>query len=109
MAFEVVLTEDAERDLDDIITYIAQNDSPRNAEHVLGRILDIADSLTVEPTRGSSPKELLELGDREYRQIFFKPYRLIYRVVEQQVVIYLIADGRRDLQSLLARRLLGGC
>ena len=109
MAFEVVLTEDAERDLDDIITYIAQDDSPRNAEHVLGRILDIADSLTVEPTRGSSPKELLELGDREYRQIFFKPYRLIYRVVEQQVVIYLIADGRRDLQSLLARRLLGGC
>jgi toxin ParE1/3/4 len=109
VAFEVVLTEDAERDLDDIFTYIVQNDSPRNAEHVLGRILDIADSLTVEPTRGSSPKELLELGDREYRQIFFKPYRLIYRVVEQQVVIYLIADGRRDLQSLLARRLLGGC
>jgi hypothetical protein len=37
-----------------------------------------------------------------------KPYRLIYRVVGQQVVIYLIADGRRDMQPLLARRLLGG-
>jgi len=73
---------------------------------VLGRILAIADSLTVEPTRGSSPKELLALGDR---QIFFKPYRLIYRVVKQQVEIHLIADGRRDWQSLLARRLLGGC
>jgi toxin ParE1/3/4 len=109
MAFQVVLTEDAERDLDDIITYVAQNDSPRNAEHVLGRILDIADSLTVEPTRGSTPKELRALGDQEYRQIFFKPYRLIYRVVERQVVVYLIADGRRDLQTLLARRLLGGC
>lgn len=109
MAFQVVLTEDAERDLDDIVTYIAQNDSRRNAEHVLGRILDIADSLTVEPTRGSTPKELRALGDQEYRQIFFKPYRLIYRVVEQQVVVYLIADGRRDSQTLLARRLLGGC
>jgi toxin ParE1/3/4 len=108
MAFQVVLTEDAERDLDDIITYIAQYDSARNAEHVLGRILDIADSLTVEPTRGSTPKELRTLGDQEYRQVFFKPYRLIYRVVEQQVAIYFIADGRRDLQTLLARRLLGG-
>jgi toxin ParE1/3/4 len=108
MAFQVVLTEDAERDLEDLITYIAQNDSPRDAEHVLGRILDIADSLTDEPTRGSTPKELRELGDSEYRQVFFKPYRLIYRVVEQQVVIYLIADGRRDLQTLLVRRLLGG-
>ncbi len=109
MAFQVVLTEDAERDLDDIVTYIAQHDSRRNAEHVLGRILDIADRLTVEPTRGSTPTELRALGDQEYRQVFFKPYGLIYRVVEQQVVIYLIADGRRDLQTLLARRLLGGC
>lgn len=108
MAFQVVLTDDAERDLEDIVTYIAKHDSPRGAEHVLGRILDIADSLAVEPTRGATPKELRALDDQEYRQIFFKPYRLIYRVVGQQVVIYLIADGRRDMQTLLARRLLGG-
>lgn len=108
MAFPVVLTEDAERDLEDIVTYLAKHDSPRGAEHVLSRILDIANSLTIEPTRGSSPKELRALGIQEYRQVFFKPYRLIHRVVEQQVVIYLIADGRRDMQTLLARRLLGG-
>ncbi len=68
-----VLTEDAERDLSDIVTFVAKNDSPRSAEYVLGRILDIADSLAIEPTRGSTPKELRALGDREYRQVFFKP------------------------------------
>lgn len=108
MALQVVLTADAERDLEDIVTYIAKHDSPRSAEHVLGRILDVADSLTNEPTRGTPPRELRALGDQEHRQIFFKPYRLIYRVVESQIVIYLIADGRRDMQTLLARRLLGG-
>jgi len=108
MGFQVVLTEDAERDLEDIVTYIAKHDSPHSAEHVLRRILEIADSLSATPTRGSQPKELRSLGDQEYRQVFFKPYRLIYRIVGQQVAIYLIADGRRDMQSLLARRLLGG-
>jgi toxin ParE1/3/4 len=108
MSFQVVLTEDAERDLDDLISYITRIDSPRNAERVLGRILEIAASLTIEPTRGSTPNELRGLGDSEYRQVFFKPYRLIYRVVALQVVVYLIADGRRDMQTLLARRLLGG-
>ena len=108
MRFEVVLTEDAERDLEDIFTYIATHDSERNAEHVLSRILDITDSLTSEPARASQPKELRSLGDQVYRQIFFKPYRIIYRVVGQQAVIYLVSDGRRDMQSLLARRLLGG-
>jgi toxin ParE1/3/4 len=106
MGFQVVLTEDAERDLEDLYTYIATHDSLQSPERVLSRFLEIADSLAAAPTRGSQPKELRALGDQEYRQVFFKPYRLIYRVVGQQVVIYLIADGRRDMQSLLARRLL---
>lgn len=108
MRIEVVLTEDAERDLEDIVSHIAAHDSLQNAEHVLARILEIAESLSSTPTRGSQPKELRGLGDQEYRQVFFKPYRLIYRVVGERVVIYLIADGRRDMQTLLARRLLGG-
>jgi toxin ParE1/3/4 len=108
MGFQVVVTEDAERDLEDIVTYIAKHDSPVSAQHVLSRILEIADSLAAAPTRGSQPKELRGLGDQEYRHIFFKPYRLIYRLVGQRVAMYLIADGRRDTQSLLARRLLGG-
>jgi toxin ParE1/3/4 len=59
------------------------------------------------PARGSYPRELLGLRIKEYRQVFFKPYRLIYRVVARDVVVFVIADGRRDMQSLLARRLLG--
>jgi len=59
------------------------------------------------PARGSYPRDLLDLGIKEYRQVFFKPYRLIYRVVARDVVVFVIADGRRDMQSLLARRLLG--
>lgn len=107
MRFEVVLTEDAERDLEDIVTHIATHDSPQSAEHVRGRMLEAAESLSAAPTRGSQPKELRDLGRQEYRQVFLKPYRLIYRVVER-VAIYLIADGRRDMQTLLAPRLLGG-
>ncbi len=52
------------------------------------------------------PPELAALGIRAYREVFFKPYRLIYRVEKRRVVVFLIADGRRDMQSLLARRLL---
>jgi toxin ParE1/3/4 len=108
MRLEVVLTEDAERDLEDLFSYIATHDSRRNAEQVLSRIFAITDRLSDSPDRGSKPKELRSVGDLEYRQVFFKPYRVIYRVVGKQVIVYLITDGRRDMQSLLARRLLGG-
>jgi toxin ParE1/3/4 len=105
--FEVVLTQDAERDLDDLHSYIATYDSLKNADRVLDRLLEVAESLSTNPERGSVPKELRSLGIQDYRQSFFKPYRVIYRIVDEHVVVYLIADGRRDVQSLLARRLLG--
>ncbi|MCY3667349.1 MAG: type II toxin-antitoxin system RelE/ParE family toxin, partial [Gemmatimonadetes bacterium] len=56
--------------------------------------------------RGNYPAELLDIGIREYREIFSKPYRIIYRVMENNVYVLLIADGRRDMQTLLQRRLL---
>ncbi len=105
--FEVLLTEGAEQDLEAIHDYIAEFDCVVNANHVLDELMDVVESLSIYPERGSYPKELLSLGIKEYRQTFFKPYRVIYRVTDSRVIIYLIADGRREMQSVLARRLLG--
>lgn len=107
MRYKVLLTAGAESDLNNLHGYIAEHDSPQNADYVLDKLLEVAESLATFPERGSYPPELLALGIREYRQSFFKPYRVIYRVIGKQVIIYVIVDGRRDMKSLLARRLLG--
>lgn len=106
-SFEVVLTRDAEDDLKEIYDYIAEHDGFERADYVLDQLLEVSRLLSSFPAKGSVPRELQSLGIREFRQTFFKPYRVIYRVVGQQVVIFVIVDGRRDIQSLLTRRLLG--
>jgi len=105
--YEVLLTQGAEQDLESIHDHNSEFDSVTNANHVLDRLMEVVEGLAQFPERGSYPKELVSLGIKDYRQTAFKPYRVIYRVVGGRVVIYLIVDGRRDLQSLLARRLLG--
>jgi toxin ParE1/3/4 len=105
--YEVLLTEAAEQDLEALYDYIAEFDSVAHANQVLDGVMAVAEGLAQFPERGSHPKELLALGIKDYRQTAFKPYRLIYRVLGNRVVIYLIVDGRRDMQALLARRLLG--
>jgi toxin ParE1/3/4 len=107
MSYQVSLTKDAERDLEDIYFYIAEHDSQASADHVLDRLVKSTDALRTSPDRGSYVNELRSLGISEYRQIFFKPYRLIYRVHAKRVIVYVVADGHRDMGSLLARRLLG--
>ena len=105
--YQVLLTEGAEQDLESIYDYIAEFDCKANADYVLDGLLEVVESLTAFPERGAYPKELVALGIRDYRQTAIKPYRVIYRVMGHKVYIYVIADGRRDMQSLLARRLLG--
>lgn len=102
----VLLTRGAEQDLEALHSYVAGNDSPAKADHLPDQLLEVATSLSQFPERGIYPKELAALGIREYRQVTFKPYRLIYRLQNSQVIIHIIAEGRRDMQSLLARRLL---
>jgi toxin ParE1/3/4 len=106
MSFQVFLTEDATRDLEDLYDYIELHDVPGKADYVLDQIEKAFSSLSENPERGAYPKELLAIGLREYREIFFKPYRIIYRVMAESVYVMVIADGRRDMQALLQRRLL---
>jgi len=105
MRIEVLLTHDAIRDLEEIHAYLAEHEAPAKADYVLDRIAAVIEGLATFPECGTHPRELLAVGIREYRQAFFKPYRLIYRVTGHRVHVYLIADGRRDMQTLLARRL----
>ena len=105
--FEVLLTAGAEQDLEAIYDYIAEFDCLAHADHMLDQLMKVVTSLAHFPERGSYPKELIALGNKEYRQTAFKPYRVIYRVIGPKVMIYLVVDGRRDMQSVLSRRLLG--
>ena len=106
--FEVRMTADAVRDLEEIVDWIARHDGPARAQHVLDRIGAAVDALKRFPERGAYPAELEALGIREYRETSFKPYRIVYHVDGARVFVSLIADGRRDMQSLLERRLLAG-
>jgi toxin ParE1/3/4 len=106
--YEVVLTRGAEQDLESIYNYIAEFDCVENANRVLDRLTSAAQGLAQFPARGSCLNELGALGIKAYRQVWFKPYKLIYRVLGDQVVVYMIVDSRRDLQAMLVRRLLCG-
>ena len=106
-SFEVLVTEGAEQDLEAIHDYVSEFDCVASANRLLDELMKVVESLSRFPERDTFPKELVGLGIKEYRQTSFKPYRVIYRVTGRQVIIYLVADGRRDMPSLLARRLLG--
>ena len=106
MTFRVLLTEDALQDLEALDDYIRSHDGAEKADYVLDQIEAAILKLSDFPERGNHPPELSSLGIKAYREIFFKPYPIIYQLTGRKVHVYLVADGRRDMQALLERRLL---
>lgn len=103
--FEVVWTETSVRDLEEIVSFIAE-DSPANAKRVLMKLRTQAETLTSMVYRGRVVPELRDLSLDSWREILAKPYRIIYRVSDSVVFIMAVLDGRRDVEDLLLRRLL---
>lgn len=104
--FRVEISKPAEQDLVELAQYIAQENGRERAVAFLRKMLSVIDSLAKFPERGSYPQELTALGYREFRQLITGTYRLIYQISEAHVVIHVIADGRRNMSTLLARHCL---
>ena len=104
--YRVRIAEDAEQDLVDIYQYVATTDSVENAAYLLDELESLCLDLAELPLRGHVPPELDRISVTTYCEVHFKPYRVIYEVIGQVVFIHCVLDGRRDMQSLLERRLL---
>lgn len=107
MKYEVRIVHVALDDLYAIYRYVARNDSPGKAEHLLDNIHKAMSSLETMPARGTYPPEMQRFGIFDFREVFFKPYRIIYEIREKTVSIHAVLDGRRNCEDLLQQRLLG--
>jgi len=103
---QVIITFEAEKDILDIYDYIAKKDTLQNAEYVLDNLELLILSLEESPERGHYPPELSVQGIKEFKEVIFKPYRAIYEIIGSKVIVHLCVDGRRDMKTLLERRLI---
>jgi len=86
---ELIWTEPALHDLDEIADYIAR-DKPDAAQRLVRRIFEHVEQLSAQPESGS---HLPELRQSRYRQIVEPPCRVFYRYDGQRVFILYIMRG----------------
>ena len=103
--YSVLWTEVAEKDLREIITFIAGDNVP-NALHVLENIRDKASTLYAFPERGRVVPELQSNGIFIYRELIISPWRLLYRIADRNVYVTEVLDSRRNVEEILLQRLI---
>lgn len=104
MKYNVHIVSDAEKDLLEIFDYIKKAGYPKNAESVFLQIETACKNLSFHPEKGNYPPELQRIDVYQYREIHVKVYRIIYQIINSDVFIHCILDGRRNIQDILHSR-----
>ena len=102
---KVIWTKPALNDLDEIISYIAYN-SIDNAIKQYERIRETAKEITAFPKQGRIIPELKNENIIKFREIIVNPWRIMYRIDDDRILILAIIDGRRNIEDILMKRQL---
>jgi len=89
----ILWTGPALADLREIREWV-ERDSPDAARRLAARIRERVNDLAVFPSSG---RVVPEIGIERYREVIVRPYRVIYEIRENDLVILRVRHSRRDL------------
>ena len=86
MAFRIIWTNSAQEDLKANVQYI-KSDNPKAAESFGFRLIKEAESVAEFPRTG---RMVPEENDPLVREVICNPYRIVYKIQEQDQIIYIV-------------------
>jgi len=101
MTLNIIWSEFAETQLDEIYEYYEKNASPKIAKKLLKELINEPKKLIKTPLIGQE-EELLKQREIHYRYLVFKNYKLIYSVDMDNgfIKIYDVFDTRQNPPKL---------
>jgi toxin ParE1/3/4 len=94
---EVIWTEPALANIDDIAEYIALHNI-KAAKELVQRIFSKVDRLEEFPESGKVP---IEIENLNFREVVVPPCRIFYRVKDRNVYILHVMRQERDLKNFI--------
>lgn len=103
--YAIRVTPEAEQDIQEIKKYVVKRFGRATWIETFQILKNSMQVLRDFPESEDIPAELEQFEIMGYREVVSGQNRIIYNIINQQVVIYLVADTRRDLVAILNKRL----
>jgi toxin ParE1/3/4 len=107
MKYRVVILPEAKEDLINVYLYVAGHDSVSRADALIDALEEKCESLSENPARGHVVAELKRVHVEGFREVHYKQFRIVFQISEKNVYVHAVLDGRRELQEILERRIIG--
>jgi plasmid stabilization system protein ParE len=106
VSVSVVFLRSAELDLKELKSYIVKDFGKETWQASYSKIQEAVGTLQTFPFQGKIPEELGRLNLTQYRQVISGVNRIIYEIRQEMIYIHVVCDTRKDMKSLLTKRLL---
>jgi len=91
MLYNVIIEPEALEDLQNIYSYISQNDSKNKARNFISELQEKMHSLTRMPYRC---RKSYYIDDEDTRDLIYKKYTIVFKIIEQNVHILTLFKQR---------------
>ncbi|NWC94619.1 MULTISPECIES: type II toxin-antitoxin system RelE/ParE family toxin [unclassified Pseudomonas] len=106
MSFRVEILHSAKSDLKEIKPYLTRQFSAASWQQTYDSLKQALRRIETQPYAGSMPEEIERLNLSQYRQVVCGMNRIIYEVRDKTIYVHIIAETRKNLQSLLLKSLI---
>lgn len=102
----IIILPDAQEDLLSLQEYMQGKKSETDWLHAENEIFEKLVLVDTGLLTGSPVQELACVGIFEYQNVFTSHHKLVYRRINGDVYVYVMAGHRQDYPTLLMKRLL---
>ena len=103
--YKISIITDEKNNIYDIYNYVANYDSITKGKNLLNKLKKTCQSLSTFPYRSLFPPELERIGVFEYKEIHYKPYQIIYQIIESSVYIHCVFRCSKKLRRITCKKI----
>lgn len=105
MPFNIIWTEPAKNDLKSLVNYISFDDK-ETSRRIGGEIFSAVGKLSEFPKRSRLVPELRIYNNINFREIIVSVWRVIFKIINDTILVYAVLDSRQNVSDILSRRLV---
>lgn len=102
----IIILPDAQDDLLALQHYMLKQWSPQLYDKAEDEIFGLLDQIAADKRSGQPVAELVDVGITDYQAILTSHHRIVYRIIDGVVFVYIVANRQQDFMSLLTRRVM---
>ncbi|MFM0069185.1 type II toxin-antitoxin system RelE/ParE family toxin [Paraburkholderia aspalathi] len=103
---KLLILDEAQEDAKDLRRYILKSFGAGTWKQTSAELAVAFGNIRQLPQSGYVPAELSDFGGLNFREALSGQNRVIYEVRDDTIYIHVVTDTRRDLRTLLQKRLL---